>query len=402
MQKAFTILYSKIEDNDFMRYPFNPNVSYFAYSNFRNDNRIFGIYQSDRLLHMYLLGQTGVGKSTVIKTLIHQDVVHQRGCCLIEPHGDLMQQVLEQIPESEKHRLVYFDATDVHCNFGYNPLRKVSYEKRALVASGILDILKKLWEDAWGVKLEHILRYTLLALLDQPQANFQNILDMLLDKEYRREAKRNIISESVQDFWDKEFPKYMPYDLMPIMNKVGSFLAYPVVRRILIENTENISLRSIMDNKQILLVNLSKGNLGSDVSHILGALLVTAICSSAFSRVDKLEEERNPFFVYLDEFHNYTTLSLVNMLSELRKFRVGMILAHQYIQQLDTEIQHAVIGNVGTKVVFRVGHHDASVWAKEMKPYFNDTDFMQLPNRYIYLTLMINGVPSQAFSAITI
>lgn len=385
-----------------MQYPFNPNISYFAYSNFRNANRIFGIQQLDRLLHMYLLGQTGVGKSTLIKTLIAQDIIHNRGCCLIEPHGDLVQEVLNNVPQSEKHRLVYLDATDINCNFGYNPLRKVSFEKRALVASGILDILKKLWEDAWGVKLEHILRYTLLALLDLPHANFQNILDMLLDKGYRSSAMKHIESESVKDFWLKEFPKYMPYDLMPIYNKVGAFLGYPVVRKILIENTENISLRKVMDKGQILLVNLSKGHIGADVSHILGALLVTAITSSAFSRVDTVEEERKPFFVYLDEFHNYTTLSLVNMLSELRKFHVGMILAHQYIQQLDKEIQHAIIGNVGTKIIFRVGHHDASVWTKEMKPHFIDTDFMQLPNRYIYLTLMINGVPSKAFSAITI
>jgi hypothetical protein len=351
---------------------------------------------------MYLLGQTGVGKSTLIKTLILQDIIHQRGCCLIEPHGDLVLQVLQQIPEAEKHRLIYFDATDINCNLGYNPLRKVSFEKRALVTSGILDILKKLWEDAWGVKLEHILRYTLLALLDQPQANFQNILDMLLDKGYRSSAMRYIESKSVKEFWLKEFPKYMPYDLMPIYNKVGAFLGYPVVRRILIENTENISLRSIMDKGQILLVNVSKGHLGSDVSHILGALLVTAISSSAFSRVDTTEEERKPFFVYLDEFHNYTTLSLVNMLSELRKFRIGMILAHQYTQQLEKEILYAIIGNVGTKVIFRVGHHDASVWAKEMKPYFTDTDFMQLPNRYIYLSMMIDGIPSKPFSATTI
>lgn len=385
-----------------MQYPLNPNISYFAYSNFRNENRIFGIKQNDRLLHMYLLGQTGVGKSTLIKTLIKQDIIHKRGCCLIEPHGDLVQQVLENIPESEQHRLIYLDATDINCNLGYNPLRKVSFEKRALVASGILDILKKLWEDAWGVKLEHILRYTLLALLDQPQANFQNILDMLLDKGYRSSAMHYIESESVKEFWLKEFPKYMPYDLMPIYNKVGAFLGYPVVRRILIENTENISLRNIMDKGQILLVNVSKGHLGSDVSHILGALLVTAISSSAFSRINTLEEERKPFFVYLDEFHNYTTLSLVNMLSELRKFRIGMILAHQYTQQLDKEILCAVIGNVGTKIIFRVGHHDASVWAREMKPYFEDTDFMQLPNRYIYLTMMIDGVPSKPFSGVSL
>lgn len=385
-----------------MQYPINPNISYFASTNFRNQGKVFGIKQHDRLLHMYLLGQTGVGKSTMIKTLITQDITHGRGCVLLEPHGDLVLQVLQNIPAPEQHRLIYFDATDINCNFGYNPLRKVSFEKRALVVSGILDILKKLWEDAWGIKLEHILRYTLLALLDQPQTNFGNILDMLLDKGYRSSAMKHIESESVKEFWLKEFPKYMPYDLMPIYNKVGAFLGYPVVRRILIENTECISLRTVMDKGQILLVNLSKGHLGSDVSHILGALLVTTITSSAFSRVDTPEENRKPFFVYLDEFHNYTTLSLVNMLSELRKFKIGMVLAHQYTKQLEPEILHAIIGNVGTKVIFRVGHHDASVWAKEMKPTFADTDFMQLPNRSIYLTLMIDGVPSRSFSAVTI
>jgi hypothetical protein len=353
-------------------------------------------------MHTYILGQTGVGKSSLIKTLISQDIFHDRGCCLIEPHGDLVQNVLKSILESHKDRLVYFDVTDVNCNFGYNPLRKVSYEKRALVASGILDILKKLWDDAWGVKLEHILRYTLLALLDQPSANFQNILDMLLDKAYRSSAIRYIENESVKNFWMKEFPKCLPSDLMPIMNKVGSFLAYPAVRRILIENTETISMRSIMDKGQILLVNLSKGYLGADVSHILGALLVTTINSAAFSRVDIVEEERKPFFVYLDEFHNYTTLSLVNMFSELRKFKIGMIIAHQYLHQLDEEIKHAILGNIGTKIIFRVGYYDASIWSKEMKPYFIDTDFMQLPNHYIYLSMMIDGVPSKPFSAVTI
>lgn len=385
-----------------MQYPFNSQISYFAYSNYRNENRIFGIQQSDRLLHLYILGQTGVGKSTLIKTLIQQDIIHSRGYCLVDPHGDLVQQVLQQIPENEKNRLIYFDATDINCNFGYNPLRKVSYEKRALVASGILDILKKLWEDAWGVKLEHILRYTILALLDQPHANFQNILDMLLDKGYRSAAMKHIENESVKEFWLKEFPKYLPYDLMPVYNKVGAFLGYPVVRRILIENTENISLRTTMDKGQILLVNLSKGHIGADVSHILGALLVTAITSSAFSRVDTEEQLRNPFFVYLDEFHNYSTLSLINMLSELRKFKIGMVLANQYTQQLEPDILHAIIGNVGTKIIFRVGHYDARIWSQEMKPYFLDTDFMQLPNRHIYLTMLIDGVPSKPFSAVTL
>jgi hypothetical protein len=270
-----------------------------------------------------------------------------------------------------------------------------------MVTSGILDILKKLWSDAWGVKLEHILRYTILALLDQPQANFQNILDMLLDKSYRSKALQYIESEPVKNFWLKEFPKYMPYDLMPIYNKIGAFLGYPIVRKILIENTDRISLRQIMDTNKIFLVNLAKGHIGSDVSHILGAFLITAVNSAAFSRVDTPEEERIPYHVFADEFHTYTSLSLVNMLSELRKFKVSMTLAHQYIDQLDTEVLNAIIGNVGTKIIFRTGHHDAAIWAKEMSP-FTPLDFMSLPNHYIYLVLMIDGVPSKAFSGITI
>jgi type IV secretory pathway TraG/TraD family ATPase VirD4 len=349
---------------------------------------------------MYVVGQTGVGKSTMLKSMIQQDIQSGRGICLIEPHGDLVLSIYKSI--ENKDDVIYFDATDSNISYGYNPLRKVSFDKRALVTSGILEVLKKLWVDAWGVKLEHILRYTLLALLDQPSAHFGNILDMLLDKHYRREAKGHIVSESVKDFWENEFPKYMPYDLMPIYNKVGGFLAYPIVRKILVENKETLSLRSIMDKGQVLLVNVAKGHIGSDVSHILGAMLISSLTSAAFSRVEIPEEERKPFYIYLDEFHNYTTLSLINMFSELRKFRIGMVVAHQYLHQLETDVQQAILGNVGTKIIFRVGYHDSVIWAREMKPYFVDTDFMNLPNRHIYLILMIDGVPSKPFSAVTL
>ena len=380
----------------------NKNITYFAQTYFRDPEQKFGIKQDDRLLHTYILGQTGVGKSSLLKTQIMQDVIHNRGVCLIEPHGDLLAEVRANIPPDRKDDLVYFDVSDENISFGYNPIRKVSFEKRALVASGILDVLKKLWDDAWGMKLEHILRYTLLALLDQPEANFQNIMDMLLDKEYRKKAIKNIEADTVKQFWQKEFPKYMPYDLMPIMNKVGGFLAYPAVRRILIENRDNISLRSIMDQGQILLVSIPKGHLGSDVSHMLGALLLTSLTSAGFTRVDTQESERKPFHIFLDEFHVYTTLSLINMLSELRKFKISMTMAHQYIHQLDKEVQHAIIGNCGSKVIFRVGHNDASIMAREMKPYFEDVDFMHLPNHHIYLSMMIDGKPSKPFSATTL
>ena len=380
----------------------NKKITVFAKTNYQSNLQKFGVYQADRMLHTYIIGQTGTGKSTMLKTKIYQDIIHQRGFCLIEPHGDLVESVREMVYKYRNEDLIYLDVTDPNISLGYNPLKKVSFEKRALVASSILDVLKKLWIDAWGVKLEHILRYILLALLDQPQASFEDIHRIMFDRKYRKEAIGYIQSESVQRFWNKEYPQYTRFDLMPIMNKIGAFLAYPTVRRILVENKEIISLRKVMDEGKILLVNVSKGHIGNDPSHILGGLLLTSFTSASFSRITIDEENRNPFFIYLDEFHNFSSLSLINMLSELRKFKVGMILAHQYIHQLEKEVQQAIIGNVGTKICFRVGYDDARVMSNEMKPYFEATDLMHLPNYHICLTLMIEGTPSTPFSATTL
>jgi hypothetical protein len=291
---------------------------------------------------------------------------------------------------------------DISLAFKYNPFKKVSYEKRSLVASAILEVFKKLWDDAWGVKLEHILRYCILTLLDQKEANIGDIPKLLLDKSFRYKAMAAIKNDSVKAFWQKEFPEYNQYDLLPVLNKVGGMLAHPVLKRVLIENKDEISLRKVMDDKKILLVNLSKGYIGEDVAHILGALLISSIGSASFSRVDTEEEKRVPFMVYMDEFHNFTTLSLVNMFSELRKFKVGLTLAHQYMHQLDDEIRHAILGNAGTIICFRVGTEDAQYLIKEMYPVFDLEDFINLPNRAIYLKLMIEGTPSQPFSGITI
>jgi type IV secretory pathway TraG/TraD family ATPase VirD4 len=380
----------------------NQNITILGRTNYQSTNVVFGIYQDDRLLHTYIIGQTGTGKSTLLKTKIYQDIIHNRGFCLIEPHGDLVESIHQFAMKHRKEDVIYLDVTDPKITLGYNPLRKVSFEKRALVASGLLDILKKLWADAWGVKLEHILRYILLALLDQPKATIEDIHKIMFDKTYRSEAIKHIVSESVKRFWVYEYPKYTNFDLMPIMNKIGAFLAYPTVKRILIENSETLSLRSIMDEGKILLVNVSKGHIGNDPAHILGGLLLTALTSASFSRISIEENHRKPFYVFLDEFHNFSSLSLINMLSELRKFKIGMTIAHQYIHQLEKEVQQAVIGNVGTKISFRIGHDDARMIANEMKPQFEDVDFMYLPNYHIYLTLMIKGKPCKPFSAVTI
>ena len=381
---------------------FDEDITYFAKLNYRNTGTLFGIRQEDRLMHTYIIGKTGTGKSTLLKTMLKQDIAAGRGVCLLDPHGDLVQDVLNAVPAERQSDVIYFNVPDFALSYRYNPFKKVTYEKRSLVASSILEVFKKLWDDAWGVKLEHILRYCILTLLDQKEANIGDIPKLLLDKNFRFKAMPAIVNDSVKAFWRREFPEYNKYDLLPVLNKVGGMLAHPVLKRVLIENKDEISLRKVMDQKKILLVNLSKGFVGEDVAHILGALLVSSISSAAFSRVDTEEDKRVPIMVYMDEFHNFTTLSLVNMFSELRKFKVGMTLAHQYMHQLDDEIRHAILGNAGTLISFRVGTEDAQVLTQEMFPVFGLEDFINLPNRFIYLKLMIDGTPSQPFSAITI
>jgi type IV secretory pathway TraG/TraD family ATPase VirD4 len=378
------------------------DITYFGQIGYRNDRRKFGIRQADRLMHTYMIGKTGTGKSTCIETMITQDINAGRGCCLLDPHGDLVEKVVQSIPHHRKNDLIYFNFPDPNLTLKYNPFKRVSPDKRSLVASGILEVFSKLWDSAWGVKLEHILRHAILTLLDQPRATVADIIEILLNKDFRREALQNVTSETVKKFWKREFVEYHKYDLLPVMNKIGGMLVHPVIRRALIENSDEVSIRKAMDTQKIVLVNLSKGHLGADVTNMLGALFITSIASAAFSRVDTDEEKRIPFMVYMDEFHNFTTLSLVNMFSELRKFKVGMILAHQYMHQLDEKIKHAVLGNVGSVISFRIGTQDAMIMTKEMHPEFDLEDFINLPNFKIYLKLMIDGKPSTPFSAYTL
>jgi len=312
-------------------------------------------------------------------------------------------QIIKIIPEYRLKDIVYLNATNPNLKLGYNPLRKVSIEKQPLVASNILEVFERLWGNkSWGVKLSHILRNVILLLLQQNHATFSDILKVLQDSNFRALCLKQVTNEEVRNFFEKEFKQYSKNDLVPIYNKLGGLLSYPSVKRILVENTEQISLRDIMDNNKILLVNLSKGYLGADASYILGSLLLTSISSAAFSRIDTPEEERPFFFCYLDEFQNYTTTSLVGMLSELRKFKLGLIMAHQYISQLDVNIRDAVLGNVGTIVCFRLGQADARFMEKEFYPVFSASDFVNLSNYDIYLKLMIDGRPSVAFSASTL
>jgi len=381
----------------------NPDISYFARTDFRNTNDLFGIYQADRLFGMYLLGKTGSGKTNLLKTLLYQDVYKNRGCCLFDINGDLLKEVLSFIPEECKKDVVYLDATNYDLTLGYNPLKKVSYNKRALIASSILETFQKLWGgQSWGLKLEYILRNVILTLLDQPKATFDDIPKLLLETEYQRQCIPNIISENVKRFWQVEFPKYTRTDILPVLNKVGSFLSIPMLKKILVDNTEQISLRGIIDSRKILLINLSKGSLGNDGANLLGSLLLTALASASFSRVNVAENKRVPFFIYLDEFQNYTTESLSGMFSELRKFKIGFVIAHQYLHQLTPNIKNAVLGNVGTIICFKLGQADAKYMTQEFSPVFETVDLTNLAHYHIYLKLLINGKTSTAFSAKTV
>lgn len=384
----------------------NKTISYFARTNFRTAHRRFGITQADRLSHLYLIGKTGVGKSTLLETLARQDLEAGRGFALIDPHGDLVERIAKDAAAGGPGRVVYLNAPDGAQPFGYNPLRRVRDDKIPLAVSGFLETLKKLWPDAWGVRMEHVLRNTLYALLEQEDARLPDILRLYADETYRKTITARLRNETVRRFWRYEFEKYHYRQradaVAPIQNKLGALLADPTLYRILVSPQHDIRIRSLMDEGRVLLVNLSKGQLGEDSALMLGSLLVSTIALAAFSRADSPAEERRPFFLYVDEFQTFTTLMIATMMSELRKYGVGLTLAHQYFHQLEPDIRHAVLGNAGTLISFRVGPEDATILAKEFQPKFEVEDLLNLPNRSIYLKLMIDGTPSPPFSALTL
>lgn len=373
-------------------------------TNFRGIEHPFHIKPKDRLSHIYIIGKTGTGKSTLLENLILQDISSHRGLAFLDPHGDSSEKIHATVKSNP--RLIYWDVAENTRGIGYNPIRSVSPKRRPLLASGILEVFKKQWSDAWGVRMEHIFRNCILTLLDQPQATLADILNLFNSSTYRRQAVLRVKNEQVRAFWLQEYEKYSYRTradaIVPIQNKIGAYLANPVLKQVLTEPKENLSLRRIMDQGQVLLVNLSKGKLGEDAALLLGGLLMTSIGLAAFSRADTSEAERRDFALYADEFQSFTTLSLVNMASELRKYRVGLILAHQYLHQLDEKIRNAVIGNAGTLICFRLGASDATFLEKEFQGVFSLYDLMALPNYHIYLKLMIDGKPSLPFSATTL
>jgi hypothetical protein len=384
----------------------SPFISFFACTNGRPPQKIFGIKQADRLSHLYIIGKTGTGKSTLLRILAQQDLFVRRGFCLVDPHGDLAEQIAADARRIVGTDVIYWDVTDNASPYGYNPLRHVRSDKIPLAVSGILEAFKKLWDDAWGVRMEHILRNALYALFETPGSLLSDILRLLSEDVYRKEVAKRLTNGPVQSFWLKEFPqyswRYRVDGIAPIQNKVGAFLADPTLRRILTAPQQDLHLRQIMDAGDTLIVNLAKGKIGEDSANLLGSLLVSTIGLAAFSRAETGHGDRRPFYLYLDEFQNFATLSVANMTAELRKYGLGLTLAHQYLHQLEVDVRHAILGNAGTIIAFRVGPEDAAFLAKEFSPVFGIEDLLSLPNYHIYLKLMIDGAPSRPFSAVTL
>jgi type IV secretory pathway TraG/TraD family ATPase VirD4 len=384
----------------------NGNVIQFARVDFRRDRRTFGIKNEDRFSHIYIIGKTGTGKSTLIETMALQDLELGNGFALVDPHGELVERIASRIPASRLADTIYFNPSDPDQPYGYNPLRQVRPDFISLAASGLMEVLKKMWVDSWGVRMEHILRNVLLALLEQPDATLNDVLRLLSDKNYRHKICRSVKNRTVKNFLEHEFERftfgYRADGIAPIQNKIGAFLADPLLKGVLTAPSQDLHVRRIMDEGKVLLVNLAKGRLGEDSSSLLGGLLVTTIGLAAFSRADVPAEVRRDFYVYVDEFQSFTTLALVNMFSELRKYRVGFTVAHQYLHQLEPDIRHAVFGNAGTIISFRVGAEDAPYIVQEFHEKYEKVDFLQLPNYRTYVKLMIDGSPSTPFSATTL
>ena len=383
----------------------DPDISYFGRTNHRSAGPAFGIRQGDRLSHMYVIGKTGVGKSTLLETLAWQDAQQSRGFALVDPHGDLAEALAERIRATAPERLVYLNAADPARPFGFNSLRRVRDDRIPLAVSGMLETFRKIWPDAWGVRMEHVLRNTLYALLERDDAALPDILRLYSDDSFRKSIVPNIRNVVVRRFWQDEFEHYPPRlkadACAPIQNKMGALLSDPTLYRVLVAPRVDLRFRQLMDEGKILIVNISKGHLGEESALLLGSLIVSRIGLAAFSRSESVASARRSYFVYLDEFHNFTTQMLANMMAELRKYGVGLVLAHQYLHQLTPDIQHAVLGNAGTILSFRIGPEDARILAAEFQPKFGVLDLLNLPNRDFYLKLMIDGAPSPAFSATT-
>ena len=373
-------------------------------TNFRDLRKPFGLRALDRRAHMYVVGKTGTGKSSFLEGMIRQDVLAGNGLALFDPHGDLAERLVAWMPESRRGDLIYLNVPDPDQPFGFNPLEGVPPLRRSLAANSIIETLKKLFDDAWGVRLEYILRNALLLLLEQPEATLGDVVRLFHEKEFRKEAAERVTNEHVKRFWTTEFEKFgrqRSEAVTPIENKLGSLLVDPFVSRILTIPKSTFSPREAIEGGKVLLVNVAKGKIGEAPAMLFGGLLVTMLGLAGLARADMPASERRDFFMYLDEFQTFTTLALVNMLAELRKYGVGLVLANQFLDQLQPEVRSAILGNAGTLVVFRVGAVDAMKLVRELHPVLEPYELTLLPNRMFWIRPLVGGQAAEAFTGET-
>lgn len=355
---------------------------------------------------MYIIGKTGTGKSSLIANMAASDIAQENGLAILDPHGDLAESLLHHVPKERIHDVIYFNPGELEYPIAFNPLENIPKDFHHLVVSGLISVFKKIWSEFWGPRLEHILRYSLFTLLEYPDATLLDLTRLLTEPWFRNKALAYVKRPEIRAFWTYEFDKYSQWlrseAVAPILNKVGQFLTSLPLRNVVGQSKNTFNFKDVMDTGKILIVNLAKGKVGEDCSSLLGSIIVTEIFLSALSRVNIPEGKRRAFYLYVDEFHNFVTLSFADILSECRKYGLNLILAHQYINQLHEKLRDAVFGNVASLISFRVGMEDAAYLAKEFRPTLNELDLMNLPNYHIYLKLMIDGVTSQPFSATTL
>lgn len=384
-------------------------VTYFAETDHRNKRTKFGIKSKDRTRHMYVIGKTGMGKSTLLENMAVQDIQNGNGIAFIDPHGATAEKLLDYIPEERVDDVLYFAPFDVENPVSFNVMEDVGEDKRHLVLDGLMSAFKKIWVDAWSARMEYILGNTILALLEYPDSTLLGINRMYTDKDYREKVVSFVKDPLVKAFWNQEFASYTDryaQEATPaIQNKVGQFTANPLIRNIIGQTKSSFDIRKMMDEKKIIIINLSKGRVGEQNANLLGSMLITKIYLAAMSRADLSAEKLNKlpnFYLYVDEFQSFANESFASILSEARKYKLNLTIAHQYIEQMSDEVRAAVFGNVGTMLSFRVGSYDAEVLEKEFAPQFTSEDMVNLGFAQIYLKLMVDGISSAPFSATTL
>ena len=381
-------------------------IIFFGQTTFRGEQKKFGIKTDDRRRHVYIVGKTGMGKTELLKNMVIQDIRNGNGVGFVDPHGEASEEILKFIPKERVQDVVYVNPADIDHPIAFNIMEDVDAEYRHLIAGGLMGVFKKIWPDVWSSRMEYILNNAILALLEIPGSTLLGVNRLLSDPEWRAEIIEKVKDPVVKAFWTKEFSRYSQrYEVeatAAIQNKIGQFISSPLVRNIIGQERSTIDIRKIMDEKKILIMNLSKGRIGEDSSRLLGALLITKLQLAAMSRVDISEKDRNDFVLYIDEFQNFSTDSFANILSEARKYRLSLILAHQYINQMEEKVRDAVFGNVGTMITFRIGAEDGEFLEKEFSPEFYTHDLVNLPKQNIYVKLMIDGLTSRPFSAETL